>query len=268
MIIGNSQFLNDRTYIMGILNVTPDSFYDGSRYDVLESALKRAVQIKEEGADIIDIGGESTRPGYKMISVDEELERVLPVIEAVKKEIDLPISLDTYKADVAKEGIKAGVSLINDIWGLKFDRKMAHVIADGNVSCCLMHNRKDNDYTSFVEDTIKDLSECIDIAHNAGIKDEKIILDPGVGFAKDTEQNLQIIASLDKINKLGYPVLLGVSRKSVIGNVLDIPKEDRLAGTLALGVYGCLHNTMFLRVHDVKEHVQAVRMIREVIKYN
>ena len=145
---------------------------------------------------------------------------------------------------------------------------MAHVIADGNVSCCLMHNRKDNDYTSFVEDTIKDLSECIDIAHNAGIKDEKIILDPGVGFAKDTEQNLQIIASLDKINKLGYPVLLGVSRKSVIGNVLDIPKEDRLAGTLALGVYGCLHNTMFLRVHDVKEHVQAVRMIREVIKYN
>ena len=268
MIIGNSQFLNDRTYIMGILNVTPDSFYDGSRYDVLESALKRAVQITEEGADIIDIGGESTRPGYKMISVDEELERVVPVIEAVKKEVDLPISLDTYKADVAKEGIKVGVSLINDIWGLKFDSKMAHVIADGNVSCCLMHNRKDNDYTSFVEDTIKDLSECIDIAHNAGIKDEKIILDPGVGFAKDTEQNLQIIASLDKINKLGYPVLLGVSRKSVIGNVLDIPKEDRLAGTLALGVYGCLHNTMFLRVHDVKEHVQAVRMIREVIKYN
>lgn len=268
MIIGNKEFFNDRTYIMGILNVTPDSFYDGSRYDVLESAVRRAVQIKEEGADIIDIGGESTRPGYTMISANEELERVLPVIEAVKKEIDLPISLDTYKADVAKEGIKFGVSLINDIWGLKYDPDMARVISDGKVSCCLMHNRKETDYKSFVEDTIEDLKECINFAHNAGIKDDKIILDPGVGFAKDTEQNLEITASLDKIHELGYPVLLGVSRKSVIGNVLNIPKEERLSGTLALGVYGCLHHAMFLRVHDVKEHVQAVRMIREVTKYN
>ena len=268
MIIGNKEFLNDHTYIMGILNVTPDSFYDGSRYDTIDSAIRRAVQIQGEGADIIDIGGESTRPGYTMISADEEIERVIPVIEAVKKEIDLPISLDTYKADVARAGIKAGTELINDIWGLKYDSDMAHVIADGNVSCCLMHNRKDTNYISFVDDTINDLKECIDIAHNAGIKDEKIILDPGVGFAKDTEQNLEITASLDRINELGYPVLLGVSRKSVIGNVLNIPKEERLAGTLALGVYGCLHKAMFLRVHDVKEHVHAVRMIEEVIKYN
>ena len=180
MIIGNKEFLNDHTYIMGILNVTPDSFYDGSRYDTIDSAIRRAVQIQEEGADIIDIGGESTRPGYTMISADEEIERVIPVIEAVKKEIDLPISLDTYKADVARAGMKAGTELINDIWGLKYDPDMAHVIADGNVSCCLMHNRKDTNYISFVDDTINDLKECIDIAHNAGIKDEKIILDPGV----------------------------------------------------------------------------------------
>ena len=268
MIIGNKEFLNDHTYIMGIMNVTPDSFYDGSRYENIESAIKRAIQIKEEGADIIDIGGESTRPGYTMISSEEEINRVIPVIEAVKREIDLPISLDTYKSDVAKAGIIAGADLINDIWGLKYDPDMAKVIADGKVSCCLMHNRKDTDYKSFVEDTINDLKECLCIAHNAGIEDDKIILDPGVGFAKDTEQNLEITASLDKINELGYPVLLGVSRKSVIGNVLNIPKEERLAGTLALGVYGCLHNAMFLRVHDVKEHVHAVKMIKEVIKYN
>ena len=268
MIIGKKEFLKDHTYIMGILNVTPDSFYDGSRYDNIESAVKRAIQIKEEGADIIDIGGESTRPGYTMISSEEEINRVIPVIEAVKKEIDLPISLDTYKSDVARAGINAGADLINDIWGLKYDPDMARVIADSKVSCCLMHNRKETDYISFVEDTINDLKECIKIAHDAGIEDDKMILDPGVGFAKDTEQNLEITASLKKINELGYPVLLGVSRKSVIGNVLNIPKEERLAGTLALGVYGCLHKAMFLRVHDVKEHVQAVKMIEEVIKYN
>jgi dihydropteroate synthase len=268
MIIGQKEFLKDHTYIMGILNVTPDSFYDGSRYDNISSAIKRAIQIKEEGADIIDIGGESTRPGYKMISSDEEIERVLPVIEAVKREVDLPVSLDTYKADVAREGIKAGTDLINDIWGLKYDENMAHVIADAKVACCLMHNRNNTEYTDFVNDTINDLMECINIAHNAGIEDDKIILDPGVGFAKDTEQNLEIIASLERINDMGYPVLLGVSRKSVVGNVLNIPKEERLAGTLALGAFGCLHKSMFLRVHDVKEHVQAVKMINEVIKYN
>ena len=268
MIIGNKEFKETgHTYVMGILNVTPDSFYDGSRYDNIDSALRRAAQIKEEGADIIDIGGESTRPGYTMISSEEEIERVVPVIEAVKKEIDIPISLDTYKADVAKAGIEAGADLINDIWGLKYDDKMACVIAENKVACCLMHNRKDTDYNDFVDDTISDLKECIRLAHEAGIDDDRIILDPGVGFAKDTQQNLQIIAALDEIAKLGYPTLLGVSRKSVVGNVLNIPKEERLAGTLALGVFGCLHKTMFLRVHDVIEHVQAVKMIEEVVRY-
>ena len=268
MIIGNKDFkTSGHTYIMGILNVTPDSFYDGNSYTKLDEAVRRAVAIQDEGADIVDIGGESTRPGYTMISSQEEIERVSPVIEAVKKETDLPISLDTYKADVASAGIKAGADLINDIWGLKYDGKMADVIAKANVACCLMHNRKDTDYNDFVKDTIDDLKECIDLANEAGIDKDKIILDPGVGFAKDTVQNLKVIAALDKINELGYPVLLGVSRKSVVGNVLDIPKEERLIGTIALGVFGCLHNMMFLRVHDVKEHVQAVKMTEAVMQY-
>lgn len=268
MVIGNKDFkTKNHTYIMGILNVTPDSFFDGNSYTELDKAIRRAVAIQEEGADIIDIGGESTRPGYTMISSEEEIERVVPVIEAVRKEIDLPISLDTYKADVAKAGINAGADLINDIWGLKFDEKMAGVIADADISCCLMHNRKDTDYKDFVSDTISDFKECIVLADRAGIDREKIILDPGVGFAKDTDQNLKVIAALDKINELGYPVLLGVSRKSVVGNVLDIPKEERLIGTIALGVFGCLHNMMFLRVHDVKEHVQAVKMTEAVMQY-
>ena len=178
MVIGNKDFkTKNHTYIMGILNVTPDSFFDGNSYTELDKAIRRAVAIQEEGADIIDIGGESTRPGYTMISSEEEIERVVPVIEAVRKEIDLPISLDTYKADVAKAGIKAGADLINDIWGLKFDEKMAGVIADANISCCLMHNRKDTDYKDFVSDTISDLKECIVLADRAGIDREKIILD-------------------------------------------------------------------------------------------
>ena len=203
MIIGNKDFkTSGHTYIMGILNVTPDSFYDGNSYTKLDEAIRRAVSIQDEGADIIDIGGESTRPGYTMISSEEEIERVSPVIEAVKKETDLPISLDTYKADVASAGIKAGADLINDIWGLKYDGKMADVIAKANVACCLMHNRKDTDYNDFVKDTIDDLKECIDLAYEAGIDKDKIILDPGVGFAKDTVQNLKVIAALDKINEL------------------------------------------------------------------
>lgn len=268
MVIGSKDFkTNGHTYIMGILNVTPDSFYDGNSYTKIDSAIRRAVAMQDEGADIIDIGGESTRPGYTMISSEEEIERVVPVIEAVKKETDLPVSLDTYKADVAAAGINAGADLINDIWGLKYDGKMADVIAKANIACCLMHNRKDTDYNDFVKDSINDLKECVDIATAAGIDKNKIILDPGVGFAKDTDQNLEIIASLNEINRLGYPVLLGVSRKSVVGNVLDIPKEERLIGTVALGVFGCLKNMMFLRVHDVKEHVQAVKMIEAVKIY-
>lgn len=267
MIIGNKVFGTDHTYVMGILNVTPDSFFDGARYNNIDNALRRAVAIQEEGADIIDVGGESTRPGYTMISDQEEIERVIPVIEKIKKEIDIPVSLDTYKSGVAKAGIDAGVDLINDIWGLKWDPKMADVIAQGNVACCLMHNRKDTDYTSFVEDVENDLAECIQLASKAGIADDRIMLDPGVGFAKDTEQNLEIIACMDRLNMFGYPILLGVSRKSVVGNVLEIPKDERLIGTVALDVIGVLKHANYIRVHDVKEHVQAVKMVEAVMKY-
>lgn len=267
MIIGNKTFGNEHTYVMGILNVTPDSFFDGAHYDTMDNAIRRAIEIQEEGADIIDVGGESTRPGYTMISDQEEIERVVPVIERIKKEIDIPISLDTYKSAVAKAGIDAGADLINDIWGLKWDNNMAAVIAQAKVACCLMHNRKDTDYKSFVEDVECDLAESIQLANKAGIADDKIILDPGVGFAKDTNQNLEIIACMDRLNQFGYPVLLGVSRKSVVGNVLNIPKEERLIGTVALDVIGIMKHASFLRVHDVKEHVQAVKMVEAVMNY-
>lgn len=267
MIIGNKTFGNEHTYVMGILNVTPDSFFDGAHYDTMDNAIRRAIEIQEEGADIIDVGGESTRPGYTMISDQEEIERVVPVIERIKKEIDIPISLDTYKSAVAKAGIDAGADLINDIWGLKWDNNMAAVIAQAKVACCLMHNRKDTDYKSFAKDVECDLAESIQLANKAGIADDKIILDPGVGFAKDTNQNLEIIACMDRLNQFGYPVLLGVSRKSVVGNVLNIPKEERLIGTVALDVIGIMKHASFLRVHDVKEHVQAVKMVEAVMNY-
>lgn len=267
MIIANKEYDKNHSYIMGILNVTPDSFFDGSKHNKLDDAIRHAIKMQEEGADIIDVGGESTRPGYTMISDEEEIERVVPVIERIKKEIDLPVSLDTYKSGVAKAGIEAGADLINDIWGLKWDSNMAKVIADAKVACCLMHNRHDTDYKSFVEDVESDLAETIQIANKAGIADDKIMLDPGVGFAKDTNQNLEIIACLERLNLLGYPVLLGVSRKSVVGNVLDIPKEERLIGTVALDVIGVMKHANFLRVHDVKEHVQAVKMVEAVMKY-
>jgi len=267
MIIGNKFFDTDNSrYVMGILNVTPDSFYDGSRYTTVELAIKRAVTMLEEGADIIDIGGESTRPGYTKISDQEEIERVCPVIEAVKRETGAIISLDTYKSKVASAGIIAGADLINDIWGLKADEDMKDVIASNNVACCLMHNRNNTDYTNFVDDVCMDLAETIALAGKAGISDDKIMLDPGVGFAKDTAQNLEIVREIDAIANLGYPVLLGVSRKSVIGNTLDVPKEDRLIGTVALGIYGILNRVSFLRVHDVKEHVQAIKMIDAMFK--
>lgn len=267
MIIGNKNFGTDHCYVMGILNVTPDSFFDGNNYNTLDNAIRRAIAIQEEGGEIVDVGGESTRPGYTMISDEEEIERVVPVIERIKKEIDIPVSLDTYKSAVAQAGIDAGADLINDIWGLKWDTKMAGVIAKAGVACCLMHNRNDTDYMSFVEDVETDMAECIHLANKAGIADDKIILDPGVGFAKDTAQNLEIIACMDRLNQFGYPVLLGVSRKSVVGNTLNVPKEDRLIGTVALDVIGVMKHANFVRVHDVKEHVQAVKMVEAVMQY-
>lgn len=227
MRIGNREFdVENRTYVMGILNVTPDSFSDGGKWNSMDRALGHVEEMLAEGMDILDIGGESTRPGsdYSM-SPQEELERVMPYIQAVKARFDVPLSLDTYKSQVAEAGIAAGVDLINDIWGLKFDPALAEVIANENIACCLMHNRKEAVYQNYMEEVLWDLEETLQIAHQAGIADDKIILDPGVGFGKTYEHNLEIIDRMEMLHSLGYPLLLGASRKSVVGNALNLPKE-------------------------------------------
>ena len=226
MIIGNKEFGN-HTYVMGILNVTPDSFSDGGKFNNIDSALKHTEQLINDGADIIDVGGESTRPNYTKISDEEEIERVVPVIEKIKADFDVPVSIDTYKSKVATAAVGAGADLVNDIWGLKYDKNMAEVIAKSGAACCLMHNREKAEYNSFVEDVLDDLRETIAIAKKAGIADDKIILDPGVGFAKSYEQNLIITNNVDRLNELGYPVLLGTSRKSMIGLTLDLPSRSK-----------------------------------------
>lgn len=266
MKIGNREFeLGKHTYVMGILNVTPDSFSDGGKYNTIEAALKQAEKMIEEGADIIDIGGESTRPGYTLLSDAEEIERIVPAIEAVKARFDIPVSIDTYKGNVAKEAIKAGTDLINDIWGLKYDDILAGVIAESKLPCCLMHNRKEKDYKNFMEDVLADLYETVQIAEKAGIADNKIILDPGVGFAKTYEQNLEIINKLEQLHALGYPILLGTSRKSVIGLALDLPVEERVEGTLVTTVMGVMKKCTFVRVHDVKENKRAIQMAEAIL---
>lgn len=268
MKIGNREFdLMNNCYIMGILNVTPDSFSDGGKYNDMDRALRHVEEMMEEGMDILDIGGESARPGYTLLSDEEEIHRVVPVIEKVKTEFNIPISLDTYKSAVAKAGLQAGADLINDIWGLKYDENMAGVIADFQVPCCLMHNRNEAVYADYMEDVLKDLKETLDIAEKAGISKEKIILDPGVGFGKTYEQNVEIIAKLDRLQELGYPVLLGTSRKSVIGLTLNLPTDQRVEGTLATSVVGVLKGCSIIRVHDIKENFRAVKMAMKIKEY-
>lgn len=267
MQIGNKQFdIGNHTYVMGILNVTPDSFSDGNQWNVLDKALYRVEEMLAEGMDILDIGGESTRPGYTQISAEEEIERVVPVIEAVKTRFDVPVSLDTYKADVARAGIVAGADLINDIWGLKYDKNMARAIAEGNVACCLMHNRKDADYQFLLADMKSDLRECLAIAEEAGISKEKLILDPGIGFGKSYADNMEVLRSLGTFREMGYPLLLGCSRKSVIGYALDLPVEERLEGTLVTTMLAVQQGYSFVRVHDIKENVRAIRMTEAVMQ--
>jgi dihydropteroate synthase len=266
MNIGGKTFkTSGKTYIMGILNVTPDSFSDGGTHNQLDSALKHTEKMICDGADIIDIGGESTRPGYTMISDSEEINRIVPVIKEIKKRFDIPVSVDTYKSKVAKAALEEGADLINDIWGLKYDSEMAAIIKKSNVPCCLMHNRKNSIYNNFIEDVLNDLKESIQIALNNNIPKDKIILDPGVGFAKSYEQNLEIINKAEKLHTLGCPLLLGTSRKSVIGLTLDLPSSERLEGTLVTSVMAVLKDYMFIRVHDVKENKRAVMMTEKIL---
>lgn len=264
MLIGNREY-SDRTYIMGILNVTPDSLSDGGRYNSIDKALKHTEKMVTEGADIIDVGGESTRPGHIQISDEEEIERVAPVIERIKSEFDVPVSIDTYKSKVAAEAVRVGADMLNDIWGFKYDREMAYVAAKNKAACCLMHNRSEANYSDFMRDVLSDLKECIDIAKSAGVEDKYIILDPGVGFGKNYEQNLEVTDKVDMLGTLGYPVLLAASRKSMIGNALNLPSDERLEGTLATTVIAVLRGCLFVRVHDVKENKRVITMTEKII---
>ena len=266
MKIGNREFDTEKhTYVCGILNITPDSFSDGGRWTGMDRALCQVETMLAQGMELLDIGGESTRPGYTPVSAAEEIRRVIPVIRAVKKRFDVPISLDTYKAEVARAGIEAGADLINDIWGLKYDPDMARTIAEGNVSCCLMHNRERAEYGDFLPELISDLEESLKLAENAGISREKILLDPGVGFGKTYENNLEILAGLEEFQRWGLPVLLGCSRKSVIGLTLDLPVDQREEGTIVTTVMAVMKGVSFVRVHDVEKNVRAVRMAEAIL---
>lgn len=262
MLIGDRKFDTENgVYVMGILNVTPDSFSDGGLWTERDAALRQAGRMVAEGAAIIDIGGESTRPGHTPVSAEDEAARVLPIVEAVKRETGLPVSIDTYKAEVARAALEAGADMVNDIWGLRRDGgEMAALIAGTGAACCLMHNRERAEYADFMADMLSDLRETLAIADRAGVARSSIVLDPGIGFGKTYEQNLIAMNRLDELLAFGCPVLLAASRKSVIGLTLDLPADERMEGTIATTVAGVLRGAAFVRVHDVKENLRAARM--------
>ena len=252
---------NKETVIMGILNVTPDSFSDGGRHNGTDDAVRRALQMREEGAKIIDVGGESTRPGHTVISVDEELSRIVPVIERLKDEEGMCLSVDTYKAEVARGALDAGAHIVNDIWGARREPDIAKLAAERDVPIILMHNREEADYREFWPDAKADLEESIKIAKDAGVSERNIWLDPGIGFAKSTKENILMMQHLADLAAMGYPVLLATSRKRMIGNILDLPVDERMEGTGATVCYGIGKGCHMVRVHDVKEIARMTRMM-------
>ncbi|WP_100401243.1 dihydropteroate synthase [Bacillus sp. FJAT-42315] len=254
-----------KTYIMGILNATPDSFSDGGLFHHVDNAVRHAKEMVASGADLIDIGGESTRPGHIPVPLEQELERVLPVIQAVASEVQVPLSIDTYKAETARQSIEAGAHIINDVWGAKKDPEIASVAAEKQVPIILMHNREQMDYEVFIRDVLADLYESINIAVKAGVEKNQIILDPGIGFAKSMDQNLEMLRQLDQIVALGFPVLLGTSRKRIIGHILDLPVEERMEGTGATCCFGIQQGCNILRVHDVKSISRMAKMTDALI---
>ena len=255
-----------RTYIMGILNVTPDSFSgDGVRNDV-GLALDQALRFQNDGADIIDVGGESTRPGSIPIDLDEERRRVIPVVRSLVSKLSIPISVDTYKPRLAEEAIGAGAAMINDIWGLKHDISMASVVSHSNVPVILMHNQDGVEYSDLIPDVIDSLSKSIECAIDSGIREENIILDPGIGFGKTPSHNLQLIRRLGEIKDMGFPVLIGTSRKSTLGLVLDLPVDDRLEGTAATVAISIANGVDIVRVHDVREMKRVSLMSDAIVR--
>jgi dihydropteroate synthase len=256
-----------RTYIMGILNVTPDSFSDGGDFVDIEAAILHAKQMVEDGADIIDIGGESTRPGFAEVNAEQELDRVIPVIERLVKEIDVPISIDTYKAEVADRAIQAGAVIVNDIWGMQKDPKMVEIVAKHQVPIILMHNQQGTDYSNdIMEEICMFLRHSIDLGLQAGIKLENMILDPGIGFGKTSEQNVIVMARIGELNDLGCSILLGTSRKSFIGKILDLTPKERVEGTVATTVMGIMQGADIIRVHDIKENLRAAKITDAVVR--
>lgn len=258
--------LGRRTLIMGILNITPDSFSDGGRFFNSEAAIIQIGRLIKEGADIIDIGAESTRPGYSGISAEEEWNRLEPILQVLRKNCPVPISVDTQKAAVAEKALEYGVQIINDIWGLQKEPDMAKVIGLHQAAVVIMHNRDNTEYRNLMSEILEFFERSIQIALRNGIKENQIMLDPGIGFGKTIEQNIEVLSRLDEFKILGFPLLLGVSRKSVIGRTLNLPVEQRLEPTLALGVLGVAAGAEILRVHDVLENKKAVLMADQIIR--
>ncbi len=259
--------LGERTIVMGILNITPDSFSDGGQFFDFGRAVQHALDMVEQGADIIDIGGESTRPTAAPVPLEEELARVMPVLKQLVREIKIPVSIDTYKAEVARQALAEGAHIANDVWGLKADPGLAEVVAGyPDVPLILMHNQKGTTYRSLLDDILASLQESVSRALAAGIKPDNIILDPGIGFGKDTDQNLEVMHRLGELKTLGYPVLLGTSRKSMIGNTLDLPVTERIEGTAATVAYGITRGADIVRVHDIKEMLRVVKMTDAIVR--
>ena len=266
LILNNIELdFSKETFIMGILNVTPDSFSDGGKFNTVTAAVEQAKKMVADGAKIIDVGGESTRPGYTPISAQEEIARIKPVIEALIQQVPAIISIDTQKAEVAEAAIQAGAHIINDIWGGKRDQNMVHVAAKYNVPIILMHNRETAEYENFFHDFMQDLKESIQLALAAGVPKEHIILDPGIGFVKNLTQSIETMQHLDEVVALGYPVLLATSRKRLIGAVLDLPVDERVEGTAATCAFGVMKGCAMMRVHDVKEVARTVKMIDALV---
>lgn len=255
-----------KTYIMGILNVTPDSFSDGGDFINIDIAVNHAKEMIKLGADMIDLGGESTRPGHEFVSAEKEISRIIPVIKRLKQEINVPISIDTYKSEVAEEALKLCVDMINDVWGLTYDGKMADIIAKYDAEVCIMHNQEGTNYDKDIIKAIKEfLQNSIDMALKAGVKKEKIVLDPGIGFGKTYEQNIEVLKRLDELKDLGYPILLGTSRKSFLGKILQgVSPKERVNATVATTVLGVKDGVDIVRVHDVKENKEAA-MVADAI---
>jgi dihydropteroate synthase len=264
---GRELELGEKTVIMGILNLTPDSFSDGGDYVSVDRAVEHAKQMLREGADIIDIGGESSRPGHSRITAEEEIRRVMPVINRLAQETDAILSLDTIRSEVAEEAVKNGIHMINDIWGFQEDAALAVVAAEYGTPVVLMHNQNGTEYEGdMIEEIKRFLTESVRIAKEAGVHEDKIILDPGLGFGKTPEQNLLVMSRLGEIKSLGYPVLLGASRKSLIGKILDVPPKDRDEGTIATTVLGIVQGIDIVRVHNVLANVRAAKVTDAIVR--